>query len=326
MEVLSITALLKIIWKNYKLLATIAILTIIGSGIISFLLPVYYKSTTTIFPVKLAQVPVNETAFRRGNISEFGETGEAEQALEILNSSTLMERVINKFDLYSHYEIKSTDIGAKFFAFKAFQGNVRINRTKFNSIQITVKDKDPLMASNIANAVASYLDTLKYEMVQLRAKELVNSLELQRNKQQRIIDSLKKEMDLLAGAGIMSQFQRGYLLEAYGQSIGSERNQMKSLLDSNIKLGEDFDRLERIYGWEIENLLLINKFLLQTKADGDIQFSQKFVVDAAEPAQRKSYPVRWLVVMVSLISSMLISVGLLLFQNRWPEIKKALTV
>jgi len=64
--------------------------------------------------------------------------------------------------------------------------------------------------------------------------------------------------------------------------------------------------------------------LVQTKADGAIQFSQKFVVDAAEPAERKSYPVRWLVVLVSLISSMFISIGLILIRQSWPEYKKNL--
>ncbi|MBK8449252.1 MAG: hypothetical protein IPL42_04160 [Saprospiraceae bacterium] len=123
----------------------------------------------------------------------------------------------------------------------------------------------------------------------------------------------------------MSQFQRGYLLEAYGQSVGAERVQLKALVDSNIKLGEEFDQLERIYDTEIGNVLLIKKYLLQIKADGDIQFSQKFVVDVAEPAQRKSSPVRWLVVMVSLISAMFISVGLFLIQNRWPELKKLIS-
>ena len=324
MEVLSFNELFRLIWKNFRLLFIIGLLTVIGSACIALVLPVYYKSTTTIFPVKLAQVPVNETAFRRGNISDFGETGEAEQALELLNSTSLMERVVNKFDLYTHYKIKQSDAAAKFFVFKTYEGNVDIKRTKFNSIQITVKDKDPKIASDMANAIASYLDTLKYEMVQLRANELVTNLERQHTIQQDLIDSLKLEMDYLTNKGIMSQFQRGYLLEAYAQAVGAERNQLKTLVDSNIKYGEEFDKVERIFDREIENIMLINKYLVQTKADGEIQFSQKFVVDAAEPAERKSYPVRWLVVLVSLISSMFISIGLLLIKQSWAEYRKNL--
>ncbi|HEX5624542.1 MAG TPA: hypothetical protein VFX48_00880, partial [Saprospiraceae bacterium] len=214
---------------------------------------------------------------------------------------------------------------AKTFAFKTYQGNVKIKRTKFNSIQIKVRDKDPVMASNIANSIAEYLDTIKYEIVQARANELVTNLEFQRDKQQRLIDTLKKDMDLMASKGIMSQFQRGYLLEAYAQAVGAERKELKALVDANILLGEEFDKLERIYDREIENIMLINKYLVQTRADADIQFSQKFIVDPAEPAERKAYPVRWLVVLVSLISAMMIAVGLLVIQHHWPEFKKEIT-
>ncbi len=324
MEILSLNELFKIIWTNFRTLLIIAVLTIIGSAIVALILPVYYESTTTIFPVKLAQAPVNETAFRRGNISDFGETGEAEQALEILNSNSLMERVVEKYNLYDHYKIPRNLPAAKSFVFKTYQGNVGIKRTKFNSIQITVKDQDAKMAADIANAIANYLDTLKYEIVLTRANELIKNLEFQRDKQQRLIDDLKLDMDSLTNAGIMSQFQRGYLLEAYAQATGQERQQLKKLVDDNISLGEKFDVVERIYGYEIENLLLIKKYLVQTKADADVQFSQKFVVDKAEPADKKAYPVRWLIVMVSLISAMFISVALLLIQNRWPEYRKSL--
>jgi len=326
MEILSLNELFKIVWTNFRTLVLVGIFTIIVSAIVALLLPVYYESMTTIFAVKLAQAPVNETAFRRGNISDFGETGEAEQVLEILNSNTLMERVIEKYDLYTHYKIPRNLPAAKSFAFKAYQGNVDIKRTKFNSIQITVKDKNPEMAANIANSIANYLDTIKYQMVQTRANELIGNLESQHAKQQHIIDEMKKEMDSLTSAGVMSQFQRGYLLEAYAQATGQERMEIKKLVDTNIELGEEFDRVERIYDREIENLLLINKYLVQARADAEIQFSQKFVVDKAEPAQKKAYPIRWLIVAVSFIAAMFISIGLLLLKKHWPAYRKTLAV
>jgi capsular polysaccharide biosynthesis protein len=324
MEILSLTELIQIIWKNFRTLVIIGIITIIVSAIVALMLPVYYQSMTTIFPVKLAQAPVNETAFRRGNISDFGETGEAEQVLEILNSNTLMERVIDKFDLYTHYEIPRDLPAAKTFVFKTYQGNVDIKRTKFNSIQITVKDKNAIMAADMANAIADYLDTLKYEIVLTRANELIGNLEKQYDKQQAVIDKLKSELDSLTRMGIMSQFQRGYLLEAFAQSSGAERQQLRKLVDDNIRLGEEFDRVERLYERELDNLLLINKYLVQTRADAELQFSQKFVVDKAEPAERKAYPIRWLIVLLSLMSVMLISIGFLLAKKRWPEYKQSI--
>ena len=317
MEILSFKEFFQLIIKNIKLLLWIAVLTIAGASIISFLLPEYYRSTTSIFTVKLAQTPVNETAFRRGNISDFGETQEAEQAIELLNSTKLREKIINQFDLYKHYEIPRESPAAWTFVLKTLDGNVGITRTKFNSIAITVVDKSAQMAANIANGFAHYLDTIKYDLVKERATDLLKNLESQCAEQQLVIDTLKRKMDDYSNRGVMSQFQRAYLIEAYAQSSPSERTKLKNLVDENIKYGEDFDRVERIYEKEIDNLMQINKFVVQTRADASLHFSQKFVIDQAVPAQKKYYPVRWLMVFVSLISSMIISVLLLLVRDKW---------
>ncbi|MBP8724570.1 MAG: hypothetical protein KBF37_02715 [Saprospiraceae bacterium] len=316
---MSFSELFRVVARHLRTLVLTGMVAAAASVALALLLPVYYKATTVIFPVKLGQTPVNETSFRRGNISDFGETGEAEQALEILNSTTLMDRVIEQHDLFAHFKIKRDLPIAHTLARKTFQGNVDIKRTKFNSIQITVLDKHPAMAANIANSIANYLDTIKYEMVRNRAHELIANLERQHLKQQNLIDSLKSALDSMAGQGIMSQFQRAYLIDAFGQSSGNERKELRQLVDANIRWGEEFDKLERIYEREIENLMLINKYLVQTKADAEIQFSQKFVVDAAEPAEKKSYPIRWLVVLVGVASAMLLAVSWLLLRQKWPE-------
>jgi tyrosine-protein kinase Etk/Wzc len=322
MEVLSFIDIIRIVWQKKKLFSYILFFTAIVSAGVSLLIPEYYKSSTTIFPVKLSQAPVNETALRRGNITDFGETGEAEQALEILNSNRLIEKIIDKFDLYKHYELNKSEPFAHTYVVRMFKSNVSTKRNKFNSIEITVSDKDPQMASDIANSITAYFDTIKYEVVQKRANDLIQNLEKNQANQKVVLDSMKKVMDTFSIRGVMSQFQRGYLIQAYAESSPSERASLKKLVDDNIRYGEDFDRLERVYEKEIENQVLISKFLTQTKADAEIQFSQKFVVDPAIPAEKKYFPVRWLIVMISVISSFFIALSLLLLKNKWPQIRK----
>jgi uncharacterized protein involved in exopolysaccharide biosynthesis len=324
MELLRFNELIKITWINRKLLSLIAIGTIISASLVSYIIPEYYKSKTTIFPVKLSQAPVNETALRRGTIADFGETGEAEQAIEILNSDRLSDRVIEKHDLYKHYKFEKKDAQARTFVLKMYSSNVSIKRNKFNSIDITVVDRDPKMAADIANSITAYFDTIKYEVVKNRANDLINNLELSQRKQNLVIDSLKKLMDTFSIKGVMSQFQRGYLIQAYAQSSPTERVHLKELVDANIRYGEDFDRTERNFDNEDGTLMLINKFLTQARADAETQFSQKFIVDAAVPAERKYFPVRWLLVLVSLISAMFFSISMLILKEKMPEIKKQL--
>ena len=57
---------------------------------------------------------------------------EAEQALEILNSNRLIEKIIDKFDLYKHYELNKSEPFAHTYVVRMFKSNVRTKRNKFN--------------------------------------------------------------------------------------------------------------------------------------------------------------------------------------------------
>lgn len=296
---------------------------VISAGL-SFLLPVYYKSTTTMFPARSTQVPVTETATRKGSYSDFGETSESEQSLEIINSTRLLDKVIKKFNLFNHYEIDSS----KQFAYTDVINNLKDNliskRNKYNSIEISIIDKDPKVAADIANSFPLFYDTVKFELIQARSNELINNLQKSYAEQSKVIDSLKTVMDTLTGKGIMSQFQRGYLIDAYGKSGPNQSSGLKKLVDDNIQSGEVFDILERTYEREVDNLMFIRRFLVQAKADANIEFTQKFVVDKAIPAERKHSPVRWLFVLVSVCSSLFFATSALLLKRKWPAIKNML--
>jgi len=296
---------------------------IVATGL-SFLLPVYYKSTTTMFPAKSSQVPVTETAIRRGSFSEFGETSESEQSLEIINSTRLLDKIIKKFDLFKHYEIDSSENFSYTRVMTNLKDNMSSKRNKYNSIEISILDKDPKIASEIANSFPIYYDSVKFELIKSRSNDLLSNLEKNYATQSKVVDSLKSQMDSLTKKGVMSQFQRGYLIDAYAQAPSSEIPGLKILVDKNIEKGESFDILERVYEREVENLMFIKRFLVQTKADAEVEFTQKFVVDKAIPAERKHSPVRWLFVLVSIICSQIFAISSLLFKRKWPVVKKML--
>lgn len=324
MEILNFIEFIKLLWQNRKTLIKIALATLVISSGLSFLLPVYYKATTTMFPAKMAQIPVTETAIRKGPYSEFGETSESEQSLEIINSTRLMDKIIRKFDLFNHYEVDSSEQFAYTTVVNTLKDNLTSKRNKYNSIEISIIDKDAKMAADIANSLTAFYDSVKFEVTKSRNIALLESLNLNFENQKKVVDSLKTIMDSLTTNGVMSQFQRGYLIEAYAQASGSESQELKKLVNANISKGETFDLIERLYESEVGNLLHIKRFIVQAKADTDIEFTQKFVVDKAIPAERKHFPVRWLFVLVSVFSSMFFAVSAMLITRKWPSIKKML--
>ncbi|MBK7083345.1 MAG: hypothetical protein IPH53_01165 [Flavobacteriales bacterium] len=58
----------------------------------------------------------------------------------------------------------------------------------------------------------------------------------------------------------------------------------------------------------------------QARADMESDLPHKFVVNRAQPADKKSYPVRWLVVVVSTISAFLLALLLIVVQENIKKI------
>ncbi len=65
-----------------------------------------------------------------------------------------------------------------------------------------------------------------------------------------------------------------------------------------------------------KQLIIIKTKYEQAKVDAEQELPQKFIVSNAYPAEKKSYPVRWLIVVISTLSSLLIAIiSILLIEN-----------
>ena len=59
----------------------------------------------------------------------------------------------------------------------------------------------------------------------------------------------------------------------------------------------------------------------QAETDANSEFTHKFIVEMAEKADKKSYPIRWLIVVISTISVFLFTVLVLLVLNKIKELQ-----
>lgn len=250
---------------------------------------------------------------------DFGERREAEQAMELLGTRNLLERLVDRFDLIRHYNINAENSDAKSQALKALEKNVDLKRNLHQSIEITVSDRDAAMAAKLANAYAEFYDTLRFEIARERARELLTPLEAQLNKQQELVDSLKKLKEEWTSKGLMSSFQRAFFIQAFGSSSGKERREMKDQLELNIAKGMIFDELEMRHDHELENLFTLNKFYVQTRSDAESILSQKFIIDIADIPEESDQPIHLLIVLATVFSAFCFSIGLLLINSKGIE-------
>ncbi len=320
---LSLKALFHLIWKNRRLFIIISAITVVFSAIISLLLTEYYKSTVVIFPARTNSLTLNESGVKRGNISDFGEEQEAEQLLQIINSEELQTKVIDKNDLYEHYEIDRSEPHARSKIRQTYNSNVTAKRTKYNSIDISVVDKDPVKASEIANSISGYTDSVKNDMIRERARTSMNMVLGERKRLTQELARLSDAMDSLQALGVVTEVERAALRESLGRAYGRvSENKIRRLEDQieiNQKYAEEFDAMKRQREILIDQLQRFRSVENQLQADASIDIPQKFTVDRAVPADKKSFPIRWLIVAGSLASVLFLTLILLIMKDQYTE-------
>ena len=320
---LSLKALFQMMWKNRRLFIIVSVITIVLSAVISLLLTEYYKSTVVIFPARTSTLTLNESGVKRGNISDFGEEQEAEQLLQIINSEELQIKVIEENDLYEHYEIERSEPHARSKIRQTYNSNITAKRTKYNSIDISVIDKDPVKASEIANSISDYTDTVKNDMIRERARTSMNMVQAERQRLTRELTKVSGILDSLQTLGVVSEVERAALRESLGRAYGrvSERkiNELEQQLKTNQKHAEAYDAKRRQREILVDQLQRFRSVENQLQADAAIDIPQKFTVDRAVPADKKSFPIRWLIVAGSLASVLFFTLILLIMRDQYAE-------
>jgi len=162
--------------RKWGIIALGAVMTM-GTLVVSFLLPKIYESTATLLP----QLESNN-GVGLGALFASGAASSAAQSLGIslpgspatptdvftamLKSRIMADDIIRRFNLMEPYETKTMhDVRG------SLEGATRIVVTKEKVIKVAVEDRDPQLASDIANFYVSNLDRLNQTLSVSKARE-----------------------------------------------------------------------------------------------------------------------------------------------------------
>ncbi len=315
--------LLIFIWKHRKPISVITGIAMITALIVSFLLTPLYKSTAIVFPAATSTVSFSEQRNAKAAAMDFGEEEQAEQLVQILNSSQIRNKIVNQFDLYNNYEIDADDANRNYKLMKAYENHFSFTRTRYGSIEISVLDKSPEKAAEMANKIVDLIDTVKNAMV---AERTIPAFEINRRKKELLeLDrqQVLHKLDSLGDLGVVSIEGRTNLVTAYIDAKSAEdRKFLKDQIDVNLKNGALFDGLEAIRD---EKITKLEKFLdsyEQAESDANTQFNHKFVVEHAVVADKKDQPKRLIITLMSTIGGFVFAVFSLLVRDRLKALRK----
>jgi uncharacterized protein involved in exopolysaccharide biosynthesis len=275
-----------------------------------------FKSTVILFPASANSISrslLSEQQAKGQDLMTFGEDEQAEQLMQILNSNKIRDKVIRKFNLMEHYDIDSTARYKYSKLFNQYDKNISFRRTQFMAVQISVFDKDPQMAADIANHIASLLDSTKNEMLRQRATQGLQIVESEHNALRSEINLIVDSLIALGKLGIndveyQSQVLNQQLAVAILENNRHAENVLQKRLDILGKYGGIYMSLKNSLEFKTEQLTLLQARLKEAKVDAQENLPQKFIVSDAYKAEKKSYPIRWLILVVSSLSAFFLAI------------------
>lgn len=314
--------LLHFIYRKRKAFIVLGLASAILSSIVALLMEEQFRSSVILFATP--QHSIGEQFYeevKRNDLLEYGETEDAERLLQILNSDRIRSRIIDKYDLWQHYDIDRSAPGARTLLMQEYSSNVDANLTRYGSIEVSVLDTDPQVAADMANDIAFLADSVANKLRNDRARAALKYAAASFQQVQDEITEMEGKISILHSKGLYEfETQIGGLNEQYATAMaeGNYRNAelIKAQMAEISQHATEFSKLTSLIEAAYDREAVLKKRYELMKLDAETQLASAFVVDYAAPADKKAKPIRWLIVVVSVAATCALGLlGLLAVEN-----------
>ena len=238
----------------------------------SFLIHNEYKSTANLLPTKNESIGYNLLGSGGNSLQSLAgsligqETPQTDRFYVLLQSHTISEKVIRHFNLIKVYDTSGSKTPLA-DAIKKLKSNTSFESQDQGNFVISVWDKDPQRAKNMADYYVKLLNNLNTQISVKEAKEYREYIGEQYRK-------AKNQLDSLVQAN--TQFQKKYGIYDLPDQLQSYINIFGSLtskkLETEIKLNylnQSMDNKNTTYRQTLNQLTAINQKIDNLKTKGD---------------------------------------------------------
>ncbi len=296
---------MQLVKRNFKLLAVLAIVSALAGAFFSgptFIKP-KYKSTMAVFPLNIVPVSIES---------------ETEQVQQFFLATSIKDSVIKNFDLYKHWEIDEEGDKAAYWMDLEYQSNVSISRSQYESVVIKVMDYSPDTAKLMADEILKQYNILVQRFWRSKGEEYMIAASRALEKRSKYIDSLQQRLEVISKEyGVIEyEMQTKEVTKSYYEMLRGGANDAKmkevSLMLDNLKnYGPEFLKISTLlkeymffYSQWVDKR---DNFYFETQAD--LRFYN--LVEEAKVAVKKSYPVRWVIVLSTVLATLFLALILL---------------
>jgi len=313
-ESYSLVDSLKVLLKWKKPIGVFVTISTIAAVIVTLLIPNYFESIAIFYPTNPAMTDRQMLFNDKGTdqyFDYFGSKADVNRMLSIAYSADVIDYLIVKFDLATHYKIDTTDKLSHWKTKKEFLSNYEAIKNELGAIEITVIDEDRELAATMANAAVEMIDKLNKEIIR---KNKANILEIYKSKKEDKVAETNMLADSLANLRI--KYNITELETPDGGIIMIKGNDPHVVEHFKILLRKQYNAIKDLNG-----VTTIHEQYAATLQD---DVSSVNIVEKAFPSDKKKGPMRSLIVLSALLASLFLGVTIALLTERAREIKQQL--
>ncbi len=234
--------IIKLIYKRRKKILIATFLVSVITAIVMLMMPNYYKAITTFYAASTDLIKPDPIG---GNVIQkkyYGNKDDIDRVLTVANSGVIRKKLVDKFDLYNHYDIDSTEKLSEYKINKKLSKLFVVKKNERDAIELSIEDKDRKLVADIANSardmIQSELSGIVKSIQQSQMDSYSKKVKAKNQQLKVLIDSIKRIKDRYSIFDIETQ----------GESLAKEITQTKgnlAFMQSKLSLIKNMRGIKR---------------------------------------------------------------------------------
>ncbi len=182
-----------LIAKWWKQILTLVLLSLVITGVITYMKPNQYLSTSTA-------VPASAFASDRSKIfsqniealySTLGTPDDLDMIVGTAKLDTVYLAVTDQYNLYDHYKVSEKGDPARTKAAFLLKSYTRVSKSEYGELKVRVWDTDKNLAPQLANSIMDVLQSMHQHLQAAGNEATLKALQSGKEKISKLADSLK---------------------------------------------------------------------------------------------------------------------------------------
>ena len=226
-----------------------------------FIQPVYQSESLIFVPLTILSKQIEQQGIG------FASDREIDAHIQILESGQMRDSLIQRFSLAEEYGIDLTNSGGRSRLHRILASRIVIQKTRFSSVSVRVKDPDAVRAARIANSIVELGNNIKEDLLSANRQGALDYARTLYDSKTIDVQNLERRID----------------------SIGNIPGNMSTTFRNQLS------KLQTVYATELQEMAGRKNHLEREQKSFETELPKAYVISTAIPDDQPESPRRLMI-------------------------------